>query len=308
MTDANLEIVDTVARETYNKIVIHKKKWIPVNEVTDDFIENNYEKDKQSHADDDLTVVKLPRLLKIQDTQMKNNLKPALPPKPAVPPKPVLYKNLGHSIPGRHVGKMVNDTNMIRSNRAWNNGDSCAIIANIRTQSTKSQSETNEAGNKPKRDRESNLCNEKHELLERMKKKIKILEEDKQEIEGELIENEQDLNRIVAMVEDHGSIVDADKLKVHIKELESVTRLKTVLTVREESAETKIKITTDASEKVNQYIFVISGIKTENCINGRPQHKIMDHSFIFPDHIYLVSSFFYESHLLYKKGAPGKKN
>merc|ERR1719477_315178 len=59
----------------------------------------------------------------------------------------------------------------------------------------------------------------------------------------------EDLNRIVAIVEDHGSMIDADKLKVHIKELESVTRLKTVLTVREETAQTKMKITTDVTEK-----------------------------------------------------------
>ena len=73
MTDSMLEIVDTAARENYNKIVIHKKKWIPVSEVADDCTENNSENDKQSRADDDLTVVKLPRLLKIQGTQMYGN-------------------------------------------------------------------------------------------------------------------------------------------------------------------------------------------------------------------------------------------
>ena len=101
-----------------------------------------------------------------------------------------------------------------------------------------------------------------------MKTKVKILGEDKQEIKNELLENEEDLNRIVAIVEDHGSMIDADKLKVHIKELESVTRLKTVLTVREETAQTKMKITTDATEKVNQYLFVRSRITDENGTNG----------------------------------------
>merc|ERR1719422_2545665 len=244
-----VEIVDTAARENYNKIVIHKKKWVPISEGRNYLAGNYFEIEKPSHADDDLIAVKPPRLLKIQGTQMRNNLKPALPPKPAVPPKPVLCKNLGHNIPGRHAGKMVNDTNMIRCNHARNNDDSFDNITNTRTAKLKSKTETKEVGNKPKRERENNLCNKKHELLERMKTKVKILGEDKQEIKNELLENEEDINRIVDIVEDHGSIIDADKLRVHIKELESVTRLKTVLTVREETAQTKMKITTDATEK-----------------------------------------------------------
>eukprot|EP00092_Neocalanus_flemingeri_P067521 GFUD01082432.1.p1 GENE.GFUD01082432.1~~GFUD01082432.1.p1 ORF type:complete len:150 (+),score=53.86 GFUD01082432.1:55-450(+) len=44
-------------------------------------------------------------------------------------------------------------------------------------------------------------------------------------------------------------MADVDKLKVHIKELESVTNLITVLTVRVETAENKIEVARDVTEK-----------------------------------------------------------
>ena len=61
----------------------------------------------------------------------------------------------------------------------------------------------------------------------------------------------QCFDAVVATVEELGSMADGDKLKVHIKELESVTRLLTVLKVRLETAENKLKIARDV-EKVIQ--------------------------------------------------------
>ena len=86
--------------------------------------------------------------------------------------------------------------------------------------------------------------------------KIAILEGDKQGIKNEILENEKDLQDIVTIVEKQGSMADADKLKVHVKEVESVTRLRTVLLVREETAQQKIKVTMDAKDKVTYRINV----------------------------------------------------
>jgi hypothetical protein len=84
-----------------------------------------------------------------------------------------------------------------------------------------------------------------------MQKKVEILNGDKMDILNELSENKCDLDAVVSKVEELGSMADVNKLKVHIKELESVTRLLTVLKVRLETAENKMKIARDV-EKVRQ--------------------------------------------------------
>ena len=78
-----------------------------------------------------------------------------------------------------------------------------------------------------------------------------ILNDDKMDILKELSENKCDLDAVVATVEELGIMADVDKLQVHIKELESVTRLLTVLKVRVETAENKLKIAR-AVEKVSK--------------------------------------------------------
>ena len=87
--------------------------------------------------------------------------------------------------------------------------------------------------------------------MHRKKNKVDILNDDKMDILKELSENKCDLDAVVTTVEELGSMPDVDKLKVHIKELESVTRLLTVLKVRMETAGNKLKIATDV-EKVRK--------------------------------------------------------
>ena len=82
-----------------------------------------------------------------------------------------------------------------------------------------------------------------------MQKKVDILNCDKMDILNELSENKCDLDAVITAAKDLGSMADVDKLKVHVKELESVTKLLTVLKVRVETAENKLKIATDV-EKV----------------------------------------------------------
>ena len=100
-------------------------------------------------------------------------------------------------------------------------------------------------------DRGKDLREEKYELIHRMQKNVAILNDDKIDILKELSENKCDLDAVVTTVEELGSMADVDKLQVHIKELESVTRLLTVLKVRVETAENKLKIARDV-EKVRK--------------------------------------------------------
>ena len=100
-------------------------------------------------------------------------------------------------------------------------------------------------------DRGKYLREKKYELILRMKKKVDILNDDKIEILKELSESKRDIDAVVTTVKEFGSMADVDKLQVHIKELESVTRLLTVLKVRMETAENKLKIAT-VVEKVRQ--------------------------------------------------------
>ena len=84
-----------------------------------------------------------------------------------------------------------------------------------------------------------------------MQKKVDILNDDKIDTLKEMSENKCDLDAVVTTVEELGSITNVDKLQVHIQELEYVTILLTVLKVRVETAENKLKVVTDI-EKVRK--------------------------------------------------------
>merc|ERR1711915_886301 len=65
----------------------------------------------------------------------------------------------------------------------------------------------------------------------------------------ELSENKTELDSIVSEVREIGGLADADKLVTHIKELESLTKLMTVLTVRLKITESKMTMIKDETEK-----------------------------------------------------------
>ena len=98
---------------------------------------------------------------------------------------------------------------------------------------------------------EQNLIKEKNELLDRMQSKVNLLKEDKEEIHKELSENSQEIDVIMGKIRDAGSIMDADKMKLHIEELESVTSLTTVLKVRLKTTQNKLELTKEPKEKVS---------------------------------------------------------
>merc|ERR1711879_1123857 len=74
---------------------------------------------------------------------------------------------------------------------------------------------------------EKNLLRERNELIVRMQKKENFLKEDQAEIRRDLDDNGGVISDIIQRVKLEGSIIDADKLQLHIDELERVTNLTT---------------------------------------------------------------------------------
>lgn len=97
--------------------------------------------------------------------------------------------------------------------------------------------------------REKTLRAESQELLGRMRKKVELLKEDKVDIQTELTDNTSSITNIIDTVRSLGNMLDADKLKVHIEELDSITSLMTVLRVRLKSNQNKAELTRDPREK-----------------------------------------------------------
>merc|ERR1711990_524588 len=97
--------------------------------------------------------------------------------------------------------------------------------------------------------REKTLRAESQELLGRMRKKVELLKEDKVDIQTELADNTTTITTIIDTVRSLGNMGDADKLKVHIEELDSITSLMTVLRVRLKSNQNKAELTRDPREK-----------------------------------------------------------
>ena len=97
---------------------------------------------------------------------------------------------------------------------------------------------------------EKNLHRERNELIVRMQKKVNLLNEDQAEIKSDLDTNSTVVSDFIEKVKSEGNIIDADKLRLHVDELESVTSLMTVLRVRLKTTENKLEVTKDQRDKV----------------------------------------------------------
>lgn len=93
-----------------------------------------------------------------------------------------------------------------------------------------------------------NLMKEKEELLFRMQNNVNLLQDSLAEILSEIQDNSQHLESIVKKIRLDGGIVEADKLKLHIDELDSVTLLKTVLSVRLKTTQNKLELSKELKE------------------------------------------------------------
>jgi len=208
-SDTVVEVQDTTARENYNKVVIHKRKCVPY------------------------VALPLPSNGRVISSG-GNNSRPIVPPKPRpkVPPKPVLREP---DIPRYQQYAVVQTTPPPMS---FNNNKG-NIIAEVKE----------ELINNICQSREKTLRAESQELLGRMRKKVELLKEDKIDIQTELADNTTNITTIITTVRSLGNMVDADKLKVHIEELDSITSLMTVLRVRLKSNQKKAELTRDNREK-----------------------------------------------------------
>ena len=97
---------------------------------------------------------------------------------------------------------------------------------------------------------EKNLHRERNELIVRMQKKVNLLQEDQAEIKSDLDTNSRVVSDFIEKVKSEGNMIDADKLRLHVDELESVTSLMTVLRVRLKTTENKLEVTKDQRDKV----------------------------------------------------------
>ena len=71
------------------------------------------------------------------------------------------------------------------------------------------------------------------------------------DIESEISANEEAGEHLLKLVSKNGTMSDVDRLKVHIKEVESVTNLLLVLHERLQRVEDELKQADDVKEKVN---------------------------------------------------------
>ena len=101
-----------------------------------------------------------------------------------------------------------------------------------------------------------NLMKEKEELLFRMQNNVNLLQDSLAEILSEIQDNSQHLESIVKKIRLDGGIVEADKLKLHIDELDSVTLLKTVLSVRLKTTQNKLELSKELKEMVSYLMYI----------------------------------------------------
>jgi len=209
-SDTVVELQDTTTRENYNKVVIHKRKCVPY-----------------------VALPSLPSTGRIISSGGNNN-RPIVPPKPRpkVPPKPVLREP--------DIPRSIQQYTVLHTPppQSFNNNKG-NIIAEVKEELIKNICHS----------REKTLRAESQELLGRMRKKVELLKEDKVDIQTELTDNTTTITTIIDTVRSLGNMVDADKLKVHIEELDSITSLMTVLRVRLKSTQNKAELTRDPREK-----------------------------------------------------------
>jgi len=258
-----VEIVDTTARENYNKVVIHKKKCVPCG--PDNTVAQRQRKPGE-------VLVSNNNNIKRPDVPQK----PKVPPK--VPPKPFLARrgrdvNTKLSPPALSQGPRVTSTqssppsvSLGPSVTSTQLSPPLSLVPRISPDppgppgagvgGNVTRSDDNCNGHlkerlieETKSIVEKNLLRERNELIVRMQKKVNFLKEDQAEIRRDLDDNGGIVSDIIERVKLEGSIIDADKLQLHIDELESVTNLMTVLRVRLKTTENKIEVTKDQREK-----------------------------------------------------------
>ena len=76
------------------------------------------------------------------------------------------------------------------------------------------------------------LDRQREQLVERMEEKVKLMKEDQAEVEEEMVAVKEEGERLVSLVEKEGSLVEGDKVRVHLQEVERLASLLGVLAGR----------------------------------------------------------------------------
>ena len=90
----------------------------------------------------------------------------------------------------------------------------------------------------------------KDDLRERLCRKVKILKEEKDELDNDDVENEKEGLRIVGVLKIIGTLSEVDKLEVHMRESGSITNLLLFLRSKLETTETMLQTGNDNVDKV----------------------------------------------------------
>jgi protein Shroom len=90
----------------------------------------------------------------------------------------------------------------------------------------------------------------KENLIERLCRKVKILKEEKDELDNDDVENEKEGMRIVGVLKQIGTLSEVDKLEVHMRESGSITNLLLFLRSKLETTESMLQTGADNVDKV----------------------------------------------------------
>ena len=92
----------------------------------------------------------------------------------------------------------------------------------------------------------------KDDLRERLCRKVKILKEEKEELDNDDVENEKEGLRIVGVLKPIGTLSEVDKLEVHMRKSGSITNLLLLLRSRLET--TEIVFLTGTDNGITKYL------------------------------------------------------
>jgi len=250
-------ILDTIVelgdsdKDNYNKVIIHKRKCVAYTTTNSvNICEDS--RGKESSDDDEHNIYanirsqsfKIPNDTKSQIINCYPPLKTGSKQRPKVPPKP---KNINRVPPTRAVSDPISVKN-VKSLKTTTTSQDVIKTDNGNENSQVGHYLTERLIEETKDIVARNLMKEREELLTRMQNNVNLLQDSLSEIKSEIQDNSHYLESFINKIRLDGGIVEADKLKLHMDELDSVTLLKTVLSVRLKTTQNKLELSKELKE------------------------------------------------------------
>lgn len=179
--------------------------------------------------------------------------------KPVVPPKPKFCSRTG-----TYLTKSENSHNSHNSHNSYNahntitDGDHVtkaeklerkALDPNLTAELEEHLQQTDEVAGEEREEEKRRLGRQREELLIRIKDKVEMLRKDGSDVCDETEAVRAQGGRLVSLLEEQGSLVEGDKLRVHLQEVERLTSLLKVLTGRLSRTEKVLMRTGEAEQK-----------------------------------------------------------